>query len=127
MKAIKTTYHGATNTRASRIIATDEDGNSITIPYNAAINAEEAHVQAAASFINHMGWGSRKFVTGALKNSYVHVFTSRQPVHQVGTFDGLISDLKHLVNCLRGKNKGQLSDIVTDMEKLIKLNEDIPF
>lgn len=31
MKAITTTFHGPTNTRGSRIVASDQDGNRVTV------------------------------------------------------------------------------------------------
>ena len=34
MKVITTRYHGPTNTRGSRIAATDEDGNRVSLTYD---------------------------------------------------------------------------------------------
>jgi hypothetical protein len=74
MKAILTTYHGATNTRGSRIAATDEDGNRITIPYPHELSGEAVHRKAADALWVRMGWSGR--LTGAsLKRGYVFVFT----------------------------------------------------
>ena len=74
MKAITTTYHGATNTRGSRITASDEDGNRITIPYPHELSGEAVHRKAAAALCTKMNWSGR--LTGAsLKRGYVFVFT----------------------------------------------------
>lgn len=73
MKAIKTTYHGPTNFRGSRIKATDEDGNSVYIPYPHELNSTEGHRKAAHALMEKMGW-SGEVVTGSLKKCYVHVF-----------------------------------------------------
>lgn len=87
MQAIETKYLGPTNTRGSRIKATCEAG-SITIPYGNG-NTEECHIEAAKALCNKLTFRNvhnyksvwkddvwqRPFVTGGLKNSYVHVFT----------------------------------------------------
>ena len=75
MKAITTKYHGATNTRGSRITATDEDGNRITISYPYELSGEAVHRAAADALCAKMGWSGR--LTGAsLKRGYVFVFAS---------------------------------------------------
>jgi hypothetical protein len=74
MKAILTKFHGATDTRGSRIAASDEDGNRITIPYPYELSGEDVHQKAAQALCTKMGWNGR--LTGAsLKNGYVFVFT----------------------------------------------------
>ena len=73
MKAIKTTYHGPTNTKGSRIIASDEDGNRITIPYPCGLSNVAAHKKAARALCEKMKWVG-KMVSGSLKNGYVFVF-----------------------------------------------------
>ena len=47
MKAIVTKYHGPTDTRGSRITASDEDGNKCTIPYPYQLSGEACHRAAA--------------------------------------------------------------------------------
>ena len=64
MKAIRTRYHGATNTRGSRIIASDGDGNRASIPYPHELNSEEAHRKAALALCAKMGWNPAGLVTG---------------------------------------------------------------
>lgn len=76
MKAIQTKYHGPTNTRGSRIRATDRDGHSVTIPYPHELSAEEGHRLAAKKLCEKMNWRG-ELATGGFPDSYVHVFVSR--------------------------------------------------
>ena len=73
MKAIKTTYRGPTNTRGSRITASDEDGNRVTISYPYALSGMDCHAKAAVALCHKMGW-TGKLHGGALKDCYVFVF-----------------------------------------------------
>lgn len=73
MKAIKTTYKGATNTKGSRIIASDEDTNKITIPYPHELSGMDCHAKAAVALCLKMGW-TGTLHGGGLKNCYVFVF-----------------------------------------------------
>lgn len=75
MKAIQTKYHGPTNTRGSRIIADDGDGNRVSISYPYELSGEDVHRKAAEALREKMGWKG-ELVGGALKNSYVWVFVS---------------------------------------------------
>jgi len=74
MKAIVTKYHGPTNNRGSRITASDEDGNKITIPYPYELSGEDVHRKAAEALCQKMNWPG-KLVAGSLKNGYVFVFS----------------------------------------------------
>ena len=74
MKAIETKYHGPTDTRGSRITASDSDGNRVSIPYPYELSGEECHRKAARRLCQKMGWKGR-LTGGALKSSYVFVFT----------------------------------------------------
>ena len=56
MKAITTTYKGPTNCRGSRIIATDSDGNRLTVSYDYAKNSEGNHQAAAVALCERMEW-----------------------------------------------------------------------
>ncbi len=71
MKAIETRYHGATNTRGSRISAFDLDGNRVTIAYDHA--AKDPHRVAAEALRVKMNWPGR-LVGGATKRGHVFVF-----------------------------------------------------
>ena len=74
MKAIQTKHLGPTNCRGARIKASDEDGNSVTIPYPYEIgNIEDKHRKAAAALCTKMQW-SGPLAAGSLKNGYVFVF-----------------------------------------------------
>lgn len=73
MKAITTTYHGPTNTRGSRISATDGDGNRITLPYNHALNVAQTHAEAAVALCQKMGWHGT-LIQGSLPKGYVFVW-----------------------------------------------------
>ena len=75
MKAVVTTYQPATNTRGSRIAASDEDGNKISIPYPHELSGESVHRLAADALCTKMGWHGR-LTSGSLKNGYVFVFTN---------------------------------------------------
>jgi hypothetical protein len=75
MKAIKTKYKGPTNYRGSRIIASDEDGNRITISYPYELSGEAVHRKAAEALCEKMGWG-RDLIAGSIKNGYVFTFSN---------------------------------------------------
>lgn len=75
MKAFKTTYHGPTNARGSRIIASDEDGNRVTVSYNAALNAGQNHAAAANAFLEKVRWGG-EYIGSWLSHGMVWVCTA---------------------------------------------------
>lgn len=74
MKAIITKYHGATNTRGSRISASDGD-NRVSIPYPHELNSEAAHIMAAQKLCDKLKWTGKR-ACGGTKTGYVHVFVS---------------------------------------------------
>ena len=78
MKAINTVYNGPTNTRGSRITASDEDGNRITIPYPHELSGMDVHAKAAVALCNKMGWKGTLH-GGGLKDCYVFVFAPTKP------------------------------------------------
>ena len=73
MKAIVTKYHGPTDTRGSRISASDEDGNRISISYPDELNSADAHAKAAGVLCDKLGWHG-SLVSGSLKNGFVFVW-----------------------------------------------------
>jgi hypothetical protein len=75
MKAIITKYHGPTHTKGSRISASDEDGNRVTVSKNHSLNSETAHRVAAEALCLKMRW-TGKMVSGSIKNGYVFVFVT---------------------------------------------------
>jgi hypothetical protein len=75
MKAIVTTYRPATNTRGSRIAASDEDGNKVTVPYPHELSGEAVHRRAAEALCAKMRWHGR-LTSGSLKHGYAFVFSN---------------------------------------------------
>ena len=73
MKAITTKYYGPTNTRGSRIVATDSDGNKATVGYDHALNSEGNHKEAAIALCDKMSW-SGTLHGGHTKAGMVFVF-----------------------------------------------------
>ena len=73
MKAIKTKYLGPTNFKGSRVRATDEDGNSIILSWDHALNSDKNHEAAAQALCDKMDWEGR-IVGGSLKDCMVWVF-----------------------------------------------------
>ncbi len=72
MKAIRTRFAGVTNTKPSRIIATDYDGNSFTLSYPHELTSDDAHRKAAESLLAKMGWNN-EIVGGGWGSDYVWV------------------------------------------------------
>jgi hypothetical protein len=74
MKAITTRYHGPTDTRGSRISATDGD-NRISIPYPYELNTDAGHRKAALALCNKLKWSKcDTLISGGLKTGNVYVF-----------------------------------------------------
>lgn len=73
MKAIKTTYYSPTDFRGPKIVASDEDGNRITIGYPHEFSGMDAHAAAARALCQKMGWAGN-LIGGGLKGCYVFVF-----------------------------------------------------
>jgi len=71
-QAIVTKYHGPTNTRGPRIIATSESGERASIPYPHELNHEEAHIEAAQKLCDKLGWNHKR-ACGSIKGGYAHV------------------------------------------------------
>lgn len=75
MKAITTKYVGPTNTRGSRVVASDSDGNRASVPYDSSGGREDSYHQAAKALCNKMGWsGCDRMVSGGTKEGRVFVF-----------------------------------------------------
>lgn len=81
-KAITTRYFGPGNVRGARIIASDEDGNRLSVPYPHSIRGgvEECHRAAAQALADKMGWGG-ELIAGSLKDGYVFVFPPEELAH----------------------------------------------
>lgn len=76
MKAIITKYKGPTNTRGSRIYASDGDRNRVSIPYPYELSGEAVHREAAEALCRKMGW-STDLIGGGLKDGYCFVFAKQ--------------------------------------------------
>ena len=74
MKAITTRYLAQTNTRPAHIIASDSDGNRITVPYY-EINNPNPYRLAAEALCRKMNWpGADTLIEGGIKHGRVFVF-----------------------------------------------------
>lgn len=73
MQAIRTKYHGATNTRSSRITATSSSGIKCTVPFRHELDIPQNHRAAAEALCEKLDWPC-KLTQGALKDSHVFVF-----------------------------------------------------
>lgn len=69
MQAIKTKYHGPTNSKGSRISASCEAGR-IYVPYNHALGLYENHATAAALLIEKLNWGDYDYFGGCFEHDY---------------------------------------------------------
>ncbi len=73
MKAIMTKYIGPTNHKGSRIKASDEDGNHVTIGYRSELDSYANHLAAAKWLCAKMEWRGTLH-GGGIKNGYVFVW-----------------------------------------------------
>lgn len=81
-KAIVTSYVPCTNTRGSRIKATDNDGNTLSMPSGTAeqlarergdTNLYSVHASVAMALITKMGWKCERLECGSTKKGYVYI------------------------------------------------------
>lgn len=80
MKAIVTKYRGPTDTRGSRIIASDDDGNRVIVPY--PHEAHDPHLEAARALCLKMGWRG-KLVSGSTGKGRVFVWLVESAIVEV--------------------------------------------
>ena len=73
MKAIETRYLGPTDHRGSRIVASDSDGNRVTIGYKSELDSDQNHKAAAVALCDKMGWKG-DLAGGWVKRGMVWVF-----------------------------------------------------
>lgn len=76
MQAIRTKYHGPTNTRGSRIVAKCEAGQ-LSMPYRHELNGDENHKAACDLLREKLGWNtpySAPMVGGYFNGAYYWVF-----------------------------------------------------
>ena len=82
MQAIETKYHGATNTKGSRISATSESGIRVYIGYPHELDTAEAHAKAAHELCAKLNW-SGTYHGGATKDGYVFVSVDNGPTFSI--------------------------------------------
>jgi len=75
MKAISTKYHGATDTKGSRISARDCDGNRVFVSHHTALGQEDSHKRAVRALMEKMGWDG-ELIGGYVGSGMVWVFDS---------------------------------------------------
>lgn len=73
MKAIETRYIGPTNTRGSRLVATAEGGNRVTLSYDYELNSDQNHEMAAYHLMAKLDW-TGEMVGGHTAKGMVWVF-----------------------------------------------------
>ena len=74
MQAIITKYHGATNTKPSKISATASGGARVVISYPHDCTTDDAHKRAAAALMVKMDWAAQyDLVCGEHKTGCVFV------------------------------------------------------
>jgi hypothetical protein len=73
MKAIFTKYHGPTDYKGSRISASDQDGNRVTISYPYELSGEDVHRKAAEALCAKMNW-TGTLIGGSYGKGYVFTF-----------------------------------------------------
>jgi hypothetical protein len=78
MQAIRTRYHGPTNSRCSRISAKCEAG-SISVSYDHALNIDGNHKAACDALRKKLGWMTEYYkpmIGGVFDGDYYWVFTA---------------------------------------------------
>lgn len=81
-KAIRTKYHGPTNTRGSRVTATDGDRNWITIEWDHSLTSDQNHRAAAVALCKKLGW-TGTLAQGGFPDSCVFVFVNSDETFRV--------------------------------------------
>jgi hypothetical protein len=74
MQAIRTRYHGATNTKGSRLSAKGE-AKTMYFGYDHALGSELGHATAAHAYANSLGWlkDGSKLIGGVFGNDHYWV------------------------------------------------------
>lgn len=73
MQAIRTRYHGPTNTKGSRLSAQCEAGR-IYVPYDHALNLSDNHEAAAKALANRLGWKRHPMIGGVFEHDHYWTF-----------------------------------------------------
>jgi hypothetical protein len=100
MKAIRTRYYGPTNTKGSRYMATDGDGNSVSVSTEYALNSDENHKLAAYRLMQKMKWPNELNGGGYQNNQFwtmlPRVDRSKPPAYE--TFFALLEAMQKLAD-----------------------------
>jgi hypothetical protein len=72
MHAIQVKLIAPTNTRGARFKAIDGEGNSITVPFDYALNSGANHIEAARALAEKMKWAG-EWVQGFIGGVSVYV------------------------------------------------------
>lgn len=78
-KCIRVKYVGPTNTKGSRYIADDGDGNRVIVGIDHSMSCEENAERAAQALVKKLGWHGR-YVEGHLGNDHVYVSAETTPI-----------------------------------------------
>ena len=92
-QAIRTRYHGPTDTKGSRISAKCA-ARTLYVSYDSALNSEENHAAACAALVKAMGWDSEHYgsrIGGGFENDYFWVDDDKR-----------LAALRDMVNLIRG-------------------------
>lgn len=133
MKAIVTKYHGATNTRGSRVSATAEGGNRISLPWDDALNSEENHRKAALALVVKMKWTFCPLISGGgLPNlDTVHMFSPelKEAVRTLTILGEALTSALSVINAESEKpsdyasTKNQIATAQAERDSFLKRNE----
>jgi hypothetical protein len=84
VKAITTTYRGATERQPACVIATDHDGNRARLSWDGLDGGDfERHFQAVRHLCDRMQWHGR-IVGGMIRNGYVWVWLDTWSSREIG-------------------------------------------
>ena len=100
MYCIQTKYLGPTDTKGSRIKATDGQGNSLTMPVNTAEDYGKNHDRVAQTFARRAGWhlNCRVMERASLFQGghwIGYVYVARQDIDIVDVFPEHLFTLSH--------------------------------
>jgi hypothetical protein len=80
MTAITTRYYGPTNHRGSRIKASDQEGNTVCIPYPYELSYPETHHAATRMLCKNMGWTGRLAWASLTDSGNVYVWDTNDSI-----------------------------------------------
>lgn len=75
MKTIETRYIGPTNTKGSRIVATDCGDHRVYTGVDNSLSVDRAHDEAARKLCRKLGWKETVWIKGSTKAGHVYVMS----------------------------------------------------